>query len=385
MHILIVALHRPVKPTGVCRHAVNLAQCLADHETVSQVSLVIGAWQKDYFATSFQLHSSKINWVSIDINNDSISRNLWFLFGLPKLLRNLQPDLVHLAFPLPFMRALLPCPVVTTIHDLYPYEFPENFGSQAPFNRLFLKQSVSSSDGLSCVSQATLDKLKFYFPNKNAHRKASVVYNYVDFSHVQPTTLSDRTIDFPFLLCVAQHRKNKNLDLLIQAFDLLKKSQQLDERTKLVLVGDSGPETENILHRIASLSLQKQILFLSFLDDSELCWLYQNCEVFVIPSATEGFCLPLVEALYLSCKVVCSDIPIFREVGSTQSTFFSLQGDPVQNLAEAIATTLPQAKQDNTFAVTHFSKTNAARQYLALYSAIVPQLFDNQRPLEQSL
>ena len=45
MHILIAALHRPTKPTGVCRHAVNLAQCLADTDEVDKVTLVIGAWQ----------------------------------------------------------------------------------------------------------------------------------------------------------------------------------------------------------------------------------------------------------------------------------------------------------------------------------------------------
>ena len=36
MHVLIAALHRPVKPTGVCRHAANLARCLAAKPDVSK-------------------------------------------------------------------------------------------------------------------------------------------------------------------------------------------------------------------------------------------------------------------------------------------------------------------------------------------------------------
>ena len=53
MHILIAALHRPTKPTGVCRHAANLAQCLADTPEVSKVTLIVGTWQKDYFEQFF--------------------------------------------------------------------------------------------------------------------------------------------------------------------------------------------------------------------------------------------------------------------------------------------------------------------------------------------
>jgi hypothetical protein len=99
MHILIAALHRPSKPTGVCRHAANLAQCLALRDTVIKVTLVIGKWQKDYFEKSFTLSSPKIEVIIIDIKNNSVSRNLWFLFGLPKLAGKLKCNLVHLSFP----------------------------------------------------------------------------------------------------------------------------------------------------------------------------------------------------------------------------------------------------------------------------------------------
>lgn len=383
MHILIAALHRPVQPTGVCRHAVNLARCLAESDAVERITIVIGAWQKAYFYQSFHLHSSKIQWVSVNIKNTSASRNLWFMLGLPKLVRSIAPDLVHLTFPLPFLRSLFSCPIVTTIHDLYPYECPENFGSRSLFNRLFLKQSVENSDGLACVSKSTLEKLAFYFPHYPSAR-TSVIYNYVDFDQVHPQPISTPPIDFPYLLCVAQHRKNKNLDLLIRAYDRLLQDQHLDERTKLILVGESGPETEPLLDLIRAHALQERVLLLSSLDDGELCWLYQHCLAFVIPSATEGFCLPLVEALSLSCKVVCSDIPIFREVGTASSIFFRLDGDSVQQLAAAITTALHQASPDPTQALTHFSKQHATQRYLALYQMIAPQL-SAPRYLEQRL
>lgn len=367
MHILINVLHRPSEPTGVCRHGVNLARCLATDKRVQKITLVIGNWQQAYFTEAFDLPSPKIQILTVEIKNTSLSRNLWFIFGLPKLANKINPDLVHMAFPVPFLRSLFTIPVVSTIHDLYPYECPENFGyPNVLFNRWFLKQSVNQSDGLTCVSQLTLDKLKQYFPRVKKKKKLSVVYNYVNFNNIE-SQISEALSSInnnPFILSVAQHRKNKNLDLLIQAFFALLQQNKLQKSVKLLIVGSSGPETENLKVQIAKLALQKQVLLISAIDDSQLCWLYQNCQLFVIPSSTEGFCLPLAEALYFSRPVVCSDIPIFREIGQNNCTYFELEENPVQNCVRAIARSLESSKQHQKSASFLFSIDNARKQYL---------------------
>lgn len=370
MHILIVALHRPSKPTGVCRHAANLAQCLADTDEVTQVTLIVGAWQKDYFETFF--NSPKIKLIGIDIKNSSVVRNLWFLFGLPKLANRLHPDLVYMSFPLPFLRPLFSSPIVSTIHDLYPYESPEVFGyPNVIFNRLFLQQSIANSDGLVCVSQSTFNSLKTYFPNSNVRKPVTVIYNYVDFSCVTPQQPKKINIDEcePFLLCVSQHRKNKNIDLLIEAFYLLKKNKFLQDAAKLIIVGSTGPETESFYAQISALDLQDRVLLVDSIQDNELCWLYQKCKVFVTTSSQEGFCLPLAEAMHFCCKIVCSDIPIFREIGSVSCTYFDLKGETVENIAQAITCAIGKQfdKTNNDF---RFSKNNTSEEYLKFYSLV---------------
>ncbi len=235
MHILIVALHRPSKPTGVCRHAANLAQCLADTDQVTQVTLIVGAWQKNYFETFFS--SPKIKLIAIDIKNSSFVRNLWFLFGLPNLVNSLHPDVVYMSFPFPFLRPLFSSPVVSTIHDLYPYENPEVFGyPNVIFNRLFLRQCIANSDGLVCVSQSTFSSLKTYFPTIDLHKPVTVIYNYVDFDGITPQQPVEINVDkaTSFLLCVSQHRKNKNIDLLIEAFSFLSKQKTIQDSHKLL-------------------------------------------------------------------------------------------------------------------------------------------------------
>jgi glycosyltransferase involved in cell wall biosynthesis len=384
MHVLISALHRASKPTGVCRYAANLAECLADTSEITKVTLIVGSWQREYFATAFNLCFNKINIVNVDIKNSSLSRNSWFFLGLPKLAQRLNPDLVHLSFPLPFVRSLFPCPVISTVHDLYPYELPENFGKiQARFNRLFLKQCVEQSDALTCVSETTLDRLRFFFPQLPTEQESTVIYNVVDFKEVQPEIpkFFRGQENIPFLLSVAQHRKNKNLNLLIYSYGFLLRMKKIDAGTKLILVGSQGPETENLMRQIAELKLQDHVHLLSSINDGELSWLYQQCQSFIMPSSIEGFCLPLAEAIHLSCKVVCSDIPIFREIGSADCVYFSLQNNPIGNLAQAISQVMQRPPVVSKYA--RFSKLNITNQYLQFYASFMKNV--NQDQLELGL
>ena len=375
MHILIVALHRPQEPTGVCRHAVNLARCLAEIDRVDQITIVTGAWQQHYFQDYFVVDPHKITFLGIEIENTSISRNLWFLFKLPNLVENLQPDLVHLSFPFPFIRPFFACPVVVTLHDLYPYKIPENFGlKQALFNRLFLWQCINASDAIACVSHTTLQDLLHYFPAIRANPdRARAIYNFVDFrdpaewsATEYPSELPAK-IQPPFILSVGQHRKNKNFDLLLQAYHLLLDAGRLPPDLKLIIVGSKGPETENLLAAIARLGLTDSVVTISAIKDRTLCWLYQNCQLVALPSSLEGFCIPLVEALYFSCKVVCSDIPIFREIAADNCTYFKLEGEPIVNLSTAIDTALAAALPPVNNNFHRFTKTAISKQYWDFY------------------
>jgi glycosyltransferase involved in cell wall biosynthesis len=376
MHILIVALHRPTEPTGVCRHAANLARCLAETDRVDKITLVTGAWQQHYFQTDFLLDPAKIAVLGIEIENTSLARNFWFLFGLPNLVKQLQADLVHLSFPLPVIKSLFACPIVSTIHDLYPYKIPDNFGrKKSLFNRLSLQQCIKNSDALSCVSNTTFEDLLYYFPQlKSKQDRVRVIYNFVDFDRVEaklPHKLQHQVDGQQFILCVGQHRKNKNFDILIQAYSKLRQDGRLSPAPKLIIVGSPGPETDNLHRSIHNLRLTDSVIAISAINDNELCWLYQNCQLMVIPSSLEGFCIPLVEALYFSAKVVCSDIPIFREIAGDNCIYFDLEGDAIDNLARSISTALDSDLPPAIDSCDRFTKTAIATRYRDFYLQVI--------------
>ena len=193
-----------------------------------------------------------------------------------------------------------------------------------------------------------------------------------DFSSIRPELPSflKNESDSQFILCVGQHRKNKNLDLLIKAYDALKDSQNLTKKTTLIIVGSFGPETEKLKKLVEDLCLERLVFFPSSISDSELCWLYQHCVIFVIPSSFEGFCIPLVEALYFSCKVLCSNISIFREIGAESCTYFDLNKEAIKNLKVSAFEVLTAEKQIFPESLTRFTKAEAGSKSIKLYLSL---------------
>jgi glycosyltransferase involved in cell wall biosynthesis len=57
-----------------------------------------------------------------------------------------------------------------------------------------------------------------------------------------------------------------------------------------------------------------QLILPGFVTDEELAVLFRNAIAYVMPSLSEGFGLPALEAMASRVPVVCSDIPVLKEV-----------------------------------------------------------------------
>jgi glycosyltransferase involved in cell wall biosynthesis len=372
MHILICAVSSSRQPSGICRHAANLARLLAARNEVSTITLLVGSWQTKYFSGAFGLNGTKLRMVPVDASPSAVARNMWYLRQLPSMAREYRPDVVHLSFPIPFDPHRLNYPVVTSLHDLYPYDIPENFAwSRVFFNRMFLRQCLRYSASIVCISEFTLQRLRLFLPNI-ASTKALRIYQSVEFGSVKKQKPAVPEINGrPFLLAVAQHRKNKNLDLLLEGFaDLRERGGQWEE-TGLLIVGSSGPETARLKRIVEQLSLQEHVLFIAGVTDSELSWLYTNCEMLIAPSTIEGFGLPVVEGLQCGARVLCSDIPAFREAAGNAVHYFDLcSSSPAKRLADA-AIVAYQESAKRLEGRERFSADSIAHQYVSLYSKLL--------------
>jgi glycosyltransferase involved in cell wall biosynthesis len=370
MRILLVAASVSTEMSGVQRHAFNMARCLLSHPSVSSITLVLAPWQRVLVRTS-GLHSGpRLSFHFAEMHNSSLSRLHWFYRVLPTLARQLQPDLVHLAFPAPTDAGSFSCPVVVSLHDLYPYEIPSNFGLLKGYcNRLILRQCLRAVNAIACVSETTLLRLNHDVPT-HASQIACRIYNCVEPSSVNVPLipLADWHGE-PFLLCVAQHRRNKNVPFLIRTFKCLRKSADFNLATRLVIVGIQGPETHSILRTIRQAGLQDFVLLHQGLSESELQWCYRYCDAVISPSIVEGFGLPVVEALMAGCRVICSDIPAFREFGGG-SCYVSLGKDTEATFAKAALTALREPRP-HPVSMPELGAPVIADQYFKLYRRLL--------------
>jgi glycosyltransferase involved in cell wall biosynthesis len=371
MHLLLASVSSVTSPSGVCRHVANIARGALEHSSVSGVTLLTGEWQAGYFRDAFGLDSKRLEIRPMAIANSPVARNLWYLRELPAIARKCSADVVHLAFPMPVMRSSYAAPVVVSLHDLYPFDMPLNFGRQkARLNRAALRVCVRNVDALACVSEATRTRLHQLFPALD-RKRTSVVPNAVYLSPDRAEALlPDAIQDGPFLLCVAQHRANKNLPLLLRAFRLALQRNDVPRTMKLVIVGNDGPETETIHAAVAECGLASRTIFLSGISDGLLAVLYARCEMVVAPSLLEGFGLPVAEALAAKCRVVCSDIAAFRAVGDTACVYFNPADDSGESLVAALRKAFRMPRKATTS--PHFlDPQQAAEMYLALYSKLM--------------
>jgi glycosyltransferase involved in cell wall biosynthesis len=371
MKILIAAASFSSQISGLQRHAFNVVRCLLQLQEISAVHLVVAPWQSALVKDAGLDPDPRLTVHIGEMESTSLSRNLWYYRELPKLAARVHADVVHLTYPMPVDGAAFACPTVVTLHDLYPYEIPQNFGfPKCIFNRVVLQQCLRNVDSIACVSEITDVLLRRYAPAAT-FRKAVRIYNCVE---AEPLCAIESPIPGwqgePFLLCVAQHRSNKNIPLLLRTFDRLLQRRDIDSKMKLLVVGIEGPESRRIYRLVSDLRLDQRVHFLEGLPEPELQWCYGRCEALVTPSITEGFGLPVAEALMAGCRVVCSDIPAFREVGGDYCRFVPLGGDEEGMLADAIVTTLQQPAKA-PISLPQFSSSLLANQYLGLYRGLI--------------
>jgi glycosyltransferase involved in cell wall biosynthesis len=371
VNILIAAASFASNMSGLQRHALNVARCLAPEPEISTVHFVIAPWQRSFVEAAGFLRNPRIVTHIAEMDRSSLSRNIWYYRDLPQLAARLAADLVHLSYPMPVNAAAFNCPTLVTLHDLYPYEIPMNFGfPKCLFNAVVLQQCLRNIDAIACVSEITLLRLRKYMPAAAA-RKALRIYNCVEAEPIHdPQPPLPNPGNNPFLLCVAQHRRNKNIPLLIRTFHRMLHAGRVVQEMKLMIVGITGPETNKVHRLVSTLGLADRVSFLEGVSDSELRWCYVNCQAVVSPSTVEGFGLPIAEALLAGCRVVCSDIPAFREVGDGQCRFVPLEKNAEEMLAAAIVAVLQEPKAVPR-TLQQFSASVLAKQYTSLYRRLI--------------
>ena len=69
------------------------------------------------------------------------------------------------------------------------------------------------------------------------------------------------------------------------------------------------------------LTKHPKIIITGYIPDEEIPTLYKNALLYIFPSLYEGFGTPIIEAQYSGCPLLCSDIPVFKEIAGNGAEF----------------------------------------------------------------
>lgn len=144
----------------------------------------------------------------------------------------------------------------------------------------------------------------------------------------------------PLLLVPQRVAPAKRLELAIDAAAELRRSMP---KLRLVVTGPLGPHNlddqayaAKLVEHRARLGLEDVVSFLfeqrwagsgHAVRSEDVADMYRVSDVVVMPSGSEGFGLPVLEAAVARVPLVCADIPVLREVGGEDLYTFPVRGD----------------------------------------------------------
>jgi glycosyltransferase involved in cell wall biosynthesis len=137
-----------------------------------------------------------------------------------------------------------------------------------------------------------------------------------EFTPDPPAGTADPLAGRPFVAHVGSTAPRKRIDVLLEVVARLR-----EKRPDLALVKVGGDWTAGHREQINRHRLDDSIVHLQNLSRAELAAVYRGASAVMVPSAAEGFGLPVIEALACGAKVVASDIPALREAGGPAAVY----------------------------------------------------------------
>ena len=267
-----------------------------------------------------------------------------------------KPNILHFSYYNKSLLKYLSIPYVITIYDLI-YE-KMNF-SQNEFEK---KELLEKAKHIICISKQTKkDLIKFYKLDKN---KISVVY--LGTNNRKFKSIKKRN---KYILYVGSRKRYKNFENFILAFS---KSKYLIKNYKIVCFGGGNFQKDEIKN-FKNLGLEQNLSYIKG-NDLKLSYLYRRASLYVSLSIYEGFGLTLLEAMQSRCPVLCSNIPVFREIYKNSCEF--VNPNKISDITKGLKSVLKSPKKQRKLItnskkiIEKYTWENCAKETAKIYRSV---------------
>lgn len=263
---------------------------------------------------------------------------------------------------------------ITTLHQRIAPDYAMKYNRL--FGFLFEKIWLSAIDQNTFVVTLSGGMQKYY-EKKMRQRRMVSIYNGIEVqaaSHASPVEEEDQILQlkskFHIIGITARLIFLKGVDQII-------KSLALNKDFALIVIGDGEKEKE-LIQLSKELKVEERCLFLGY--KKEVYPYLKYFDVYAMSSRSEGFGLGVMEAASQKVPVVCSDIPIYKEI-FTDSEVIRFELENVPSLAKAFREAV-QKKSELSEAIylkfkSNFTANKMADNYLHLYKTLLYQSNEN--------
>lgn len=277
-------------------------------------------------------------------------QNLVFWYNKYKLLNNIDSilegvDLVHITLFDPYLIDILKKKNIPFVFNVYDLNHKTQNLKKWFWNLQmcdYAEQGIQllweEAQSIICVSKTTKNDLLEYYPTLNSE-KIKVIYHSVDLSHIwELQKQSENNEEYQnllkklgvkkFILFIGKRSAEyKNFIPFMRAIAPL-----LEEDLHCICLGHES-FTENEKNLLRELKIENLVHQISG-DESVKYYLFSKASCFVYPSLAEGFGIPVLEAWAGWCPVLCSNIPVFFEIGAGAAFYFDPRN--IENMRELI-------------------------------------------------
>jgi O-antigen biosynthesis alpha-1,3-mannosyltransferase len=227
---------------------------------------------------------------------------------------------------------------VVTVHDLIPLHESEPQNLKKRYNDK-IKSHIKSARLIFVPTNHVKEEFNQYFGKIST--KIITTYEGVDesFHKIEMDDSLRKKTELPsgtdYFLHVSRLFKRKNSASIVKAFAGLTEKHG---NIKLILVVNGTPEEKREFYSMCgSLFDSAKVKLIQDISANELMALYSNAVGFVFPSFSEGFGLPLLEAMKCGCPVITSNVSCLTEVAGDAAIFVNPNIiDEIQNSMEKL-------------------------------------------------
>ena len=255
--------------------------------------------------------------------------------------------------------------VVLSVHDLnFLYDEKKTELKKQKYLQ-YLQRLIDRADAIVCISEFSRKDVQSHCDTGN--KPVYVIHNGTNLLGKAELGTASYKPRKPFLFSIGVMHRKKNYHVLLP---LLRNNAM-----ELLIAGkeDDPNYVSYFRDRSREMGVEDNVRMLGSISEAEKAWYFQNCRAFAFPSVSEGFGLPVVEAMSCGKPLFLSNRTALPEIGGDVSFYFnSFHPDHMEQVFNR-GMDIYNAnglREKIKARGSHFCWHKAAREYLDVYRSL---------------